>query len=90
MTRLEDINLENIVDAKDEEEVNQDEDPGFIGVLLDSINSEYLSREAVLWITFIIAAVAGLGLAFLKGQGWGVLLVTIVFAGLRLYDRQAD
>lgn len=90
LNRLEDIELEDILDIEEEEQENQSNDPGFIDVLMDSLNSEYLTKESLLWVTFVLAAVAGLGLAFLKGQGWGVLLVTIVFAGLRLYDRQTD
>lgn len=90
LNRLRDVDLEDIVELEEEVQTNQSEDPGFIDVLLDSLSSEYLTKESFLWVTFILAAIAGLGLAFLKGQGWGVLLVTIVFGGLRLYDRQTD
>lgn len=90
MNSLKSVNIDKMIELEEEEQESQNDNPSFVEVLLDAINSEYVSKEMVLWFMFLAAAVAGLGLAFLKGQGWGVLLVTIVFGGLRLYDRQTD
>lgn len=68
----------------------EEEEPGFVGVFLETVKSDVVSRQALIWIIFMLAVTGGLALAFFQGQGWGVLLVTIVFGGLRLYDQSGE
>lgn len=90
LNKFRNLDVNEIIDREEKDQTEQSSDPSFFEVLSDSINSEHLSKDTFLWVVFIVAAVAGLGLGFLKDQSWGVLLVTIVFAGLRLYDSRNE
>lgn len=91
LNELSQLNLEESYRNEDTQtKTVEQHEPGFIGVIVDSINSDVISKEMVIWSVFALAVFGGLILAFIQGQGWGVLLVTIVFGGLRLYDRQKD
>lgn len=91
LDRLEGLDLED--EYKEDDTIRTqglNKEPGFFGIVVDSLSSDVVSKELVIWTIFILAVGAGLILAFLQGQGWGVLLVTIVFGGLRLYDQQRE
>lgn len=92
---VDDINEFSGVDLSEEysremESESKKEEAGFITVLSDTISSDIISGQTLIWIIFVLAVAGGLVLAFFQGQGWGVLLVTIVFGGLRLYDQRSD
>ena len=81
------LNKQNV---EEEQTTGVEDELGFVGVLNDAVTSDVISHQAVIWVIFLLAVAGGLGLAIIQGQGWGVLLVTIVFAGLRLYDKRGD
>jgi hypothetical protein len=89
MISLTEVDLSNHYTEK-EQSTEIDNNPGFFGVLLDTVTSDLVSRQALIWTVFVFAVGGGLALAFFQGQGWGVLLVTIVFGGLRLYDQRRE
>lgn len=91
LDHLEGLELEE--DYREDEKIQSqstNQEPGFLSIVMDSLSSDVISKEMVMWTVFILAVGGGLVLAFVQGQGWGVLLVTIVFGGLRLYDQQRE
>lgn len=91
LTDLAELDLQDTYRDEDSKvKTQENQEPGFFSIVLDSITSDVISKEMVIWGIFILAVSGGLILAFIQGQGWGVLLVTIVFGGLRLYDQQRE
>ncbi|WP_124193457.1 hypothetical protein [Natrarchaeobius oligotrophus] len=66
----------------------QGNDPGIITIVSSAINSKNINSEYLFWTLFFIAAGIGVVIALWQGHGWGVLIVTILFFGLRFYDNR--
>lgn len=91
LSKLDGLELQELYhDGESSAKEKENQEPGFLSIVVDSITSDVISKEMVIWGVFILAVGGGLILAFVQGQGWGVLLVTIVFGGLRLYDQQRE
>ena len=63
--------------------------PSRFEVLFSAVGTSTFNHNTVFWATFILVAIIGIGVAVWRGQGWGVLTVTILFAGLRYYDNRS-
>jgi hypothetical protein len=60
--------------------------PSRLEVLFSLPESDSISRTTRFWAVFIFIAAAGVGVAIWQKIGWGILTVTILFAGVRYYD----
>lgn len=66
------------------------QEPSGIDVIRSSVSSDYLNSSFLFWTIFIMGALVGGAVAIWKGEGWGVLVVTILFGALRFYDNRTN
>lgn len=62
--------------------------PSRTEVVLSALNPEHWNSNLVFWGIFSILALVGIGVALWRGEVWGVLVVTILFAALRYHDNR--
>lgn len=87
--RVLDTDLEIPKGESESEAGFETDEPGFLRVVLSSMDSENVNSTYVFWSVFVLTAVLGTVVALWKGQAWGVLIVTILFGALKFHDNRS-